>query len=67
MLNKTRENLMLKRLEKNRFGGKIIAWLKKCAFGKDIESSQQGQSIFISQCQRSVPEKKAYICSLITT
>lgn len=31
---------------------------KECASGKDIESSQQWQSIFIGQSLRSVPERK---------
>lgn len=54
---------MLKRLEKKKIWGEDNRMAKKRAFGKDIESSQQGQSISISQCQRSVPEKKAYICA----
>lgn len=64
---------MLKRLEKNRCGRKIIAWLKKRAFGKDIESSQQGQeSLFSLANARGVfPKRKLTfahgICSPITT
>lgn len=38
MLNKTHENLMLKRLEK-KIRGKKYRMAKKRAFGKDIESS----------------------------